>query len=70
MALFHADKYDSLPDIVEHYTSVFVSSAVADHSSSTKNYRETNTQLILNNLLKPCFDFIREDEEFISLFNK
>ncbi len=70
MALFHADKYDKLPDIVEHYTSIFVSSAVADHSSSTKNYKETNTQLILNTLSRPCFDFIREDEAFSTLLGK
>lgn len=69
-ALYHADKYDHLPNIVEHYTSVFVSAAAEDHSSSTKNYTETNTQLILKNLSRPCFDFIREDEEFISLTSK
>ena len=69
-ALFHADKYDHLPNIVEHYTSMFISSATADHSSSTKNYRETNTQLVLNNTKRSCFDFIRDDEEFIKLTSK
>ena len=66
-SLFYAGKYDSLPNIVEHYTSVFISAAYNDHSSSTKNYTETFLQLMLRNTKKPAFDFLKDDPEFIIL---
>ena len=70
LSLEYARKYDELPPILEHYTSIFISAAYADHSSSTKNYTETLSQLLLRNTERGVFDFLSEDEEFIALTSK
>ena len=67
-ALIHAREYDSLPMEKQHYTSSFVSAAYYDHSKTTKNYTETDTQLVLGRVeFDNAFDFIRDDPDFLAM---
>lgn len=68
LAVFHSKKADSIPNGIQNYTSSFVSNATFDPASASKNYSETQFELFLEELNDPCFDFIRDDPEFIALF--
>ncbi|MBQ8577348.1 MAG: helix-turn-helix transcriptional regulator [Clostridia bacterium] len=63
-AMEHARAYDNLPDGVQHYTVPALSLAYSDASQSSKNYKETDTQLLLAKFAEPWYDFLREDPEF------
>ena len=66
-AAYHAKEFDSIPTAEQHYTSPFLSSLVYDRRIPSKNYTETEFELLLKELSYPCFDFIRDDPEFIAL---
>lgn len=66
-ALTHAHTYDTLPEGAQYYTVPMLSLASSDARSSTKNYRGTDTQLILNKFSKPIFAFLQHDPEFNAL---
>lgn len=61
-ALAHGKAYDALPVGSQNYTSAFVCAA-----SSTVDFPEDNTEWNRNFLKKDCFDFIRDDPEFIAI---
>ena len=66
LAKFHADAADNLAEGERNFTSVFVSSATFNKCNSSKNYSETETQLLHNNIEQnKQYNFLREDEEFI-----
>ena len=69
-ALYHAQKADEQPGGKQHYTSVFVSAATSDSEKCTKNYTETETELVLNRMTDSAFDRIRDDPRFIALLKK
>lgn len=66
-ALYHAEKYDSLPPGELHYTSKFISAATTNTASIFKNYTETNVECVRKTVLRNEFDFLRNDPEFIKL---
>lgn len=66
-AAYHAKKYDSLPRKEQNFTSPFVSHATSDASGSTKNYRVSNYEMLIQCMKNHCFDFLRDDTEFIAL---
>jgi HTH/TPR domain-containing protein len=67
LAAYHAKSYDSIPVGEQHYTSPLVAYATSDESKSMKNYQGTDYELFLQVLKEPCFDFIRDEPEFIAL---
>ncbi|MCI8387712.1 MAG: helix-turn-helix transcriptional regulator [Clostridiales bacterium] len=70
LAIFHAKAYDNQPDGDINYTSVFIDSCTNNKSKNTKNYDSSDAELIRRELGYKCYDFIRDDSEFQSLFNK
>ncbi len=66
-ALYHARKFDLLPSGELNYTAKFVRFAIEDTSSNTKNYTETDVELVHKRMKRKDFDFIREDPRFIAL---
>lgn len=70
-ALEQARTSDTLPKRRQHYTSSFVSAASSDPSKTSKNYTETETQLVLRRMeFGGEFDFLREDPDFIALIGR
>ena len=69
-SLIHARKYDALPKKEQHFTSAFVCAAASDPSKCSKNYTETQTQLILKRTKQNEFDFLQDDSDFLSLTKK
>lgn len=67
MAKKHAVQFDNRPEGKVYFTSPFVLHAYSDSAGCTKNYTESDYELFLNNLKDSCFDFIRDDPEFIAL---
>ena len=66
-AFEHAKKYDEIPAGSRHFTSVFLSLASSDSSKTTKNFKETQTELIQRQLENATYDFMRNDAAFIAL---
>lgn len=66
-ALYHAKKFDSIPSGELPYTSKYVKYAIEDISFDTKNYTETNSEIVHKFMKSKKFDFIREDPRFIAL---
>lgn len=66
-ALEHAQKNDGLPVGEQPFTSAFVSLATSDKSKSSKNYKESETELVFQELKSNVFDFLRDDIEFLEL---
>lgn len=69
-ALYHAQIYDTLPDIEQNFTSAFVSAAKSDSSKTLKNYTETHTEIILKRIRHKEFDFLCDDPEFTDLIKR
>ena len=67
-AKHHAIRYDTIPEGTIYYTSPFVSHAWSDLSTCTKNYQESDHELFLHELKDSCYDFLRDDPEFVALF--
>ena len=68
--LFHAQLYDTLPEKEVHYTSSFIRESTFDAKKTSKNVTDSQTCSALKLLLQKEFDFIRNDEEYISLTEK
>ena len=66
-ALEHVGKYDNQPYGEQYYTAAFVCATCSDRSKTSKNYTETYTELIREYMKNTCFDFIRDDPEFMAL---
>jgi len=70
-SLEHARASDTLPKREQHFTSSFVSAASSDPSKTSKNYTETETQLVLRRTKNGGeFDFLREDTDFLALIDR
>lgn len=67
MALFHAGKFESLPAGTSYYTSVFVSEVEETTEKSTRNYTQSDTDLVKRYMSLKIFDFVRGEEKFIRL---
>ena len=67
--LANAIKYAIIYDTQEDFqkTSLFVNHISHNSKSSTKDYMSNDSYLRLKELDDPCYDFIREDEEFTRL---
>lgn len=69
-AMHHAKQSDNLPCEVLKFTSPLVRYATSDMSRTSKNYSETNAELLRSQVkYNRVFDFIRDDPEFIELMN-
>ena len=66
-AAYHAKMYDSQPREERNFTSSFVSHATSDASRSTKNCQESTLEMFRSFLKNRCFNFLRDDPEFIAL---
>lgn len=61
----HALAYMNIPDGTQHYTGIYVCKATHDKSCTSKNFSETELDLISDILSKSVFDFMRNSERFI-----
>lgn len=68
-AFYHAKKFYSLPRGEQNYTAKTVRFAIEDTSCNTKNYTDTNVEMVYKWLKRKDFDFIRENPRFIALTN-
>lgn len=66
----HAVAYDSVYDNSGNYTGVFLDRLTYDFSQSSKKTEQTAIDEIKSILTNSCFDFIRDDPEFIEFFNE
>ena len=64
----HAKQFDKLPNGKTAYTSPFVFHAICDAEGCTKNYSESECELFFSDLSNSCFDFLRDDPDFIALY--
>lgn len=60
----HALDYMNIPDGEQHYTSIFVCKATHNNSSTSKNYKGSQLDLISEALQNKAFDFMRDTAEF------
>lgn len=67
-AIYHSKVFDSGSDEEQNFTSPFVCYAVSVTVPGLRNYTGTEYEQILEWIKKPCFDFLRDDPEFIALF--
>ncbi len=63
--LYHAEKFDNFPNEKQGYTSIFLNKA--KYGDYTKNYTDTDKELILEYMKSDVFDFVRNDEGFKNL---
>lgn len=68
LALKHAFSSDNIPEGENYYTSVFINKATSNPAGTSKNYKETETELIKNEALN-CAELepLRSDSEFVAL---
>ena len=66
-AKYHAIQYDTMPDGKLYYTSPFIMHTYSDAAGCTKNYAYSDYELFQRELQDPCYDFFRDDPEFIAL---
>lgn len=67
-AMEHAKKSEARTG-EQNYTAAFVAKAVDDASCSTKNYTDTDTQLVRGHMEDPVYDPIRKDPRFLALLS-
>lgn len=65
-AKYHATKKENLPDGKLYYTSLFINKAYHDNSKSSKNFSNTEVDIIAETLQNKVFDYMRETKEFIT----
>ncbi len=58
-ALYHAEQYDAQPAEERHYTSVFVSAMSENAGGTTKNFTESNAEIVRMWMKSKRFDFVR-----------
>ncbi len=58
-ALYHAEQYDAQPAEERHYTSVFVSAMSENAGGTTKNFTESNAEIVRMWIKSKRFDFVR-----------
>lgn len=61
----HALAYMNIPSGTQHYTGIYVCKATHDISCTSKNFSDTELDLISGILSKSVFDFMRNSERFI-----
>lgn len=66
---YHARRYDLLPDEDMPYSGIFFEGATFDKSKTSKNYTETHIEMLRKLTANACFDFLRDDSDFIAFFN-
>ena len=69
-ALFHAHAFDSIPEGESKYTSPFVCGTEYSTSGFSKNYAESDTELVKKFMRGKKFDFVRENKRFVELMQK
>ncbi len=69
-ALFHAHEFDSIPEGDHKYTSPFVCGTEYSTSGFSKNYAESDVELVKKFMGGKKFDFIRDDERFVAMMQK
>ena len=67
-AMEHAKKHEACTER-QNYTSVFVSRALHDASGCTKNYTDTDTQVVRNHMENSIYDPIRKEPRFLALLS-
>ena len=67
LAKKHAILFDTLADGEQNYTSIFVNTATHDKNQLMKNYPGTDLELLKAELKDKCYDFLRDDEDFVTL---
>ncbi len=66
-ALYHAKKYDEQPEGKQQYTAKYVCHAVSNRATTSKNFTETEVQLVLKDMQNSVYDFLRDDPAFTAL---
>ena len=56
-----------MPHGVNHYTSMFIAEEFVDTEKFAKNFSGTDADILKAVMERPCFDFIRDDPEYIAL---
>lgn len=69
-AFYHAERFDAPPEDKQHYTSIFVKAQTFSASNIVKNYSSPTADGVKSTMKKKEFDFLRDDEEFITLKNR
>lgn len=69
-ALFHAHAFDSISEGDHKYTSPFVCGTEYSTSGFSKNYTDSDVELVKKFMRGKKFDFVRDDERFIALMQK
>ena len=69
-ALYHAGKFDSIPEGELKYTSLFVNFATEEAKTYSKNFVGTNTQYLKRFINHKKFNFLREDPRFEAIQKK
>lgn len=69
-ALFHAHEFDAIPEGDHKYTSPFVCGTEFSTSGFSKNYTESDAELVKKFMRSKKFDFVRSDPRFVALMEK
>ena len=69
-ALFHAHEFDAIPEGDHKYTSPFVCGTEFSTSGFSKNYTESDADLVKKFMRGKKFDFVRSDPRFVALMEK
>lgn len=69
-ALFHAHEFDAIPEGDHKYTSPFVCGTEFSTSGFSKNYTESDADLVKKFMRDKKFDFVRSDPRFVALMEK
>lgn len=64
-AAFHAREFDTLPVQETKYTGIFFDSCTYVPEQTTRNYTQTHTDMVRELTGRGCFDFMRNDPEFV-----
>lgn len=63
----HAIAYDTIPVGTHNYTSIFVVGGTHDNELTQTNSPKTSLESFADDLNNECFDFLRDDIDFINL---
>ena len=66
-AMYHAKCYDERPEGEQHYTARFVCQATSNRAKTTKNFTQTEVELVVRDMQNGIYDFLRDDKDFAAL---
>jgi len=63
----HGKLFENMPEGEHHYTTIFANTCIHNKDKTSKTTTDTCIDIFYKEIQQECFDFIRDDPEFIAL---